>query len=1391
MEINSASHQKKNDKPNRRFDLLFLTLVLLLSSGCVFCSTSVSINIWPDQLSSTLLAKSRAAYSRDSNNVRFAVLDPLVAIEAATDTARLLITPSGDENGRNTTIAVLPPTPTATRNRARSETPIAQSPTANTATPFPVASPTIDLLPTPTTLPTATSQPTLPPDTPTLIAPTSTLPSFSSPTVTSPAIPTNTPPSTPTPLSQQLPTAPASTSEPPSPPTSPPPTPTPLPSLPTPTFTPVAPTATPIILEISGQVFEDATYAGGTGTAFDPGDFLLPQVRVELYSGSTLITATTTDAAGAYRFSNVNNGAYTVRVVSTTLGDSDTPPQAGFNFSFSNAGAEQTYEHNGLMGNGDVGALGGNDPTIDDSNTALGAGVGDTNTIVTVNNASVAGVDFGFTYNLVINTNDSGQGSLRQAVSNSNALSGIDEVIFNIPAPIPLIIQPLSPLPPITDPIVLDGRTQPGYSDTPVIELDGSNAGSSDGLLISAGQSVIRSLAINRFSDHGLVLDTGGQNLILGNFLGADLAGVINSGNGNDGIRITNGAAQNIIGGLGVQENNVIAFNGGAGINLLSGSENTIRGNTIYSNTNLGLDLNDDGVTANDPGDSDLGPNLGLNFPLIYSAIISGSTLTISGETQPTTTVDIYLARPDPSGYGEGYSLIETTVAISSTPGLVDPTARQFSLSLPLGSFVVGDQITAIATDAAGNTSEFAENVMMTPPPLLITGRVFEDTGYNGGNGSPFGAGDAPLANVLVELYNSSNTFLLSDVTNITGVYTFNLSTLSLGPDTYTVRVVSASIGDSDTPPADGYTGASVTVVAEQTYEHDGASGNGGNGALGGNNRAASDFGTPSGGGIGDTNVAVTVGDADVTGVDFGFVYNLVTNTANNGQGAFRQVLENANAINGRDQVVFNMSGASPYTIRPNSLPALTDSIFINGNSQPGASPFTPLIELDGTNSGGLIIQGGNSIVQGLIINRTGGPGIELQIRGGNIIQDNFIGTDASGTVGLRGMNPGIRIVGARRNIIGGRRNLISGVNNIGILVDYLPQTTRVTAGQQVLYTFEEGGGVTVKDVSGVSPAHDLTIRDPGNVSWELNALNVSSTTQMTATTGAKLYNACTASNEITVEAVIKPENSAQVDPARIVTYSQDASNRNFTLDQTNDQYVVRLRTTTNGLNGDNIVLRSPSGSINTTIPTHLVFTRDNAGTAKLYLNRFQVATTIIDGDFSNWDPDFKLGLANEITTNAGWLGDYGLVSVYCQALSNLDIRQNYNAVAENYIRHNYIGSSRSGWSPIGNNFGIYISNSSNTVIGGYQSSFRNVISSNADSAIFITGSQAAGNKILGNYIGVNQSGSNPLSNGRGIYLTNDAHDNFIGADFPGAGNVIAYSNAANGIGIGLLEMTP
>lgn len=192
----------------------------------------------------------------------------------------------------------------------------------------------------------------------------------------------------------------------------------------------------------------------------------------------------------------------------------------------------------------------------------------------------------------VTNANDSGPGSLRDSIQVANTLPGQDVIEFQIGSGA-ATINVLSELPAITESLIIDGWTQPGFDDSPLIELDGSGAGASAGLIVSASQTTIRGLVINDFFFAGIFLTPGTNNSVVeGCYLGTSLDGAVLEPNNaglfilsSDGNRVgTNGDGVNdrrernlITGALG-RGNNVAA------VYLQDSSDNVIAGNFIGTN---------------------------------------------------------------------------------------------------------------------------------------------------------------------------------------------------------------------------------------------------------------------------------------------------------------------------------------------------------------------------------------------------------------------------------------------------------------------------------------------------------------------------------------------------------------------------------------------------------------------------------------------------------------------------------------------------------------------------------------------------------------------------------------------------------------------------------------
>jgi len=202
------------------------------------------------------------------------------------------------------------------------------------------------------------------------------------------------------------------------------------------------------------------------------------------------------------------------------------------------------------------------------------------------------------------------------------------------------------------------------------------------------------------------------NSIVKGNFIGTRSDGTTALPNTARGIEIGDFSGENVIGGTEPGAANTIAFNGGTGVAVsrpgssFSSSKNVIRGNRIFSNGVLGIDLDANQVTLNDPGDGDAGSNGLQNYPDIIT-VTTGASTTIQGTFNSTANrvfnVDFYVnSACDPSGFGQGASLIGSSIVTTDASG-----NSSFNVQLPV-SVSAGSIVTATATDPDGNTSEFS-----------------------------------------------------------------------------------------------------------------------------------------------------------------------------------------------------------------------------------------------------------------------------------------------------------------------------------------------------------------------------------------------------------------------------------------------------------------------------------------------------------------------------------------------------------------------------------------------------------------------------------------------------------------------------------------------------------
>jgi len=420
---------------------------------------------------------------------------------------------------------------------------------------------------------------------------------------------------------------------------------------------------------------------------------------------------------------------------------------------------------------------------------------------------------------VVTNINDSGAGSLRQAILNANATAGTQTISFNIAGASPFSITPITALPIITDSVVIDGTTQPGFAGTPIVELNGANISQGNGFDIRTSNSVIRGFVINRFiSSNTMVFFSNGisingnNNLIEGNYIGTNVAGNAALGN-RTGILILAGSNQ--IGRPASGGRNVISGNTTNGISIRLASLNRIQGNYIGRNAdNSGNVQNARGVALDEGSTSTLiggtesgagnvisGNSIGIN--LNVRTVYLGSTPTggsIFGPSIPTNKNQIRgnsifansfkgislqigsQLNNDPldpdNGANEAQNYPVLTSALSATgitliQGTLNSTPSQsytldFYSNASCDSFIgYGEGETyigslTVATDATG-IAGFSTNL----PVTTALGRVITATATDSnGNTSEFSRCSSPVAAALFSISGSIKDGAGNPITN-------------------------------------------------------------------------------------------------------------------------------------------------------------------------------------------------------------------------------------------------------------------------------------------------------------------------------------------------------------------------------------------------------------------------------------------------------------------------------------------------------------------------------------------------------------------------------------------------------------------------------------------------
>lgn len=538
---------------------------------------------------------------------------------------------------------------------------------------------------------------------------------------------------------------------------------------------------------------------------------------------------------------------------------------------------------------------------------------------------------------------DDGSGicTLRAAIEEANTLVGPDDVYFNIGSGGLQTIAPLTPFPTIIETIYIAGETQSGYGTSPLIEISGSNIPGSFGIVtglrfINSDNYQIDSLIVNGFSGYGISFESSGFSQVSDSYIGTDATGMISLGNLSGGISISQ--SHNI----GITRNVISGNLNGPGISFHSSNNNV-----IYQNK-IGTDVSGNTALPNTSGiifDSNSNfNNVGL-FHLGFRNIISGNSYAgIFINNSNNNTIRGNHIGVDYTG----------TIAIPNAIGVDLYNAQQNHIGIGVAS--LGNVISA-------NT---------------ITGiRLYMNSDHN----------------TIQRNYIGTNNIGSQALGNGIGVSIISSSFNLIGGTTQPVRnIISGNVN-----------GGSAIYIEQQSNEND-----------------------VQGNFIG-TNLAGTQSIPNETGITINDSMNNRIGGAQLGMGN----LISGNGVIGGSGINLNYA-AIQNTIQGNKIGTDVTGMLAIPNQQNGIMVFASDNIIGGLTSGAANLISGNGM-----------NGIAIYSTSDTLVQGNKIGTTANGTSTLPNIQNGIYIAfNAHDNIIGGApqagsTNLISGNAYDGVKIDF------------------------------------------------------------------------------------------------------------------------------------------------------------------------------------------------------------------------------------------------------------------------------------------------------------------------------------------------------------------
>ena len=667
---------------------------------------------------------------------------------------------------------------------------------------------------------------------------------------------------------------------------------------------------------------------------------------------------------------------------------------------------------------------------------------------------------------IVTSTGDSvdsldGEVTLREAILESNAVAGPDVIEFSIAGSGVRTISPMSVLPTITDSVTLDATTITGFADSPMVEIDGTSAGTGvTGLRVQSDNTTIRGLVINRFSGNGIVVN-GVDNFVLEtSYIGTDPTGQVGLGNGDNGVYLLT-TTNSRIGGTATNAGNLISGNGTPstrdGIHVWSSSNVQILGNRI------GTDINGESAIPN--------TNDGIHISNGSTEIIVGGVLSGSGNLISGNGFDGIEIRSATGNLVQG-----NIIGLSSDGSSALPNKSGVEID-GANSNTIGGSVLSARNVIGGNTGNGIEIYNSASSNVVIGNYVGVQA--DGNTAAPNGANGVWLANGATQNTIGGASPAERNVVSgngSDGVEFWNSNTIA-----------NTLIGNYIGTNASGT--AAVPNLADGVRVGDGASGNTIGGTLIGESNVISgnasdgvqiqNSGSSNNRVIGNRIGTNPTGETSIPNQNDGV--QLVAGASGNWIGGSAPGEGNLISGNGFDGVELNGNGTTNNRIEGNFIGTDTTGM----NAIPNASDG---IELEAA-MGNFI--GGGAPGAGNVISGNGSDGIDaLLASASNNILGNMIGVASDGVMPLSNQSQGILL---REGVVSfqiggvlpGEANTIAHNARSAIYLDALAGDGHTIRGNSIFMNSRLGIELTVP----TEPIQGVTANDSGDSDAGANGL--------------------------------------------------------------------------------------------------------------------------------------------------------------------------------------------------------------------------------------------------------------------------------------------------------------